>query len=304
MVLYVAGSVWAGAREVGATLAAFQWPLYVAVLALTGVNYLLRFVKWHMLLRRLGVNLPARDSLAIFVAGLSMVISPGKAGELVKPWLVTRRTGVSIATTTPALVAERLTDGIAMLALAFISIGTYASHQVMWLVVPAAVVVLGLGVLAWEGLSLAILGLLRRIPVISRVGDKLEEMYRASRVVFAPDMLAATMALSLAAWGAECVGFLLVFQGLGVEASLDAATFLYAFATVAGGAMPGGLGVSDGALAGGSVAILGVSEPVGVAAALLIRVATLWLGVLVGAVALLRFESLMGDAPVLAPAET
>ena len=38
----------------------------------------------------------------------------------------------------------------------------------------------------------------------------------------------------------------IVLEGLGQSASLDASTFLYAFATVAGGAMPGGLGVADG----------------------------------------------------------
>ena len=104
----------------------------------------------------------------------------------------------------------------------------------------------------------------------------------------------ATVLLSLVAWGAECVGCLLIFRGLGATASLDASTFIYAFATVAGGAMPGGLGVSDGALASGAAAILGMAEGPAVASALLIRVATLWFGVMLGALALLRFDRLLG----------
>ena len=58
--------------------------------------------------------------------------------------------------------------------------------------------------------------------------------------------------------------------------------------------MPGGIGVADGALIGGAVEILGVSEPISVASALLIRVATLWFGVVLGAIALLWFDRLLG----------
>ena len=49
------------------------------------------------------------------------------------------------------------------------------------------------------------------------------------------------------AWGAECLAFKLILDGTGAEAPLDASVFIYAFATIAGSAMPGGLGVSDGA---------------------------------------------------------
>ena len=71
--------------------------------------------------------------------------------------------------------------------------------------------------------------------------------------------------------------------------------FLYAFATVAGGAMPGGLGVADGVLAGGAAALIeGISQPVSVAAAILIRVCTLWIGVAIGAVALIGVSSMLG----------
>ena len=104
-----------------------------------------------------------------------------------------------------------------------------------------------------------------------------------------------TTVVSLIAWWAECVGYLLVFQGLGImDVSLDACTFLYAFATIAGGAMPGGLGVADGALVGGAIELLQVSQPAAVASALLIRVATLWFGVVMGAIALLWFDKLLG----------
>ena len=292
----MAGTVWAGFSEVGGELIGFAWWIYVPVLLLTLVNYGLRYGKWHYLLGKLGVSVSHRDNVPIYLAGLAMVISPGKIGELLKPYLVSKKTGASMATTTPALVAERLTDGIAMLMLAALSVGTYAADQAWVLGLLAAVIVVGLAVLASKTVSLGIIRLVGRLPVVGRVAGKLELMYSATRTCLAPVPLVLTILASLVAWGAECVGFLLVFEGLGVTASLDACTFLYSFATVAGGAMPGGLGVADGALVGGTVTIFETSEAVAVTSALLIRVATLWFGVVLGAFALLRFDELATTA--------
>ena len=55
-----------------------------------------------------------------------------------------------------------------------------------------------------------------------------------------------------------------------------------------------GLGMADAALAEGAVALVdGLSDPQALAGSLLIRVATLWFGVVLGAVALLRLESVL-----------
>lgn len=292
--LYLAFSIKAGVRAVGADLADFSWWLMVPVLLLVLLNYFARFLKWHYLLGKLGIRVAFWDNLMIFAAGLAMVISPGKAGELLKPYLVRVRTGANMATSIPALVAERLTDGIAMLALAALSVSTYAGDKTHYVAIPAAFIVAGLLVLAWKRLSLALLSVVARLPMVGRFGTKLEEMYLAMRACLAPGPLVATVLISVVAWWAECLAYWLVFRGFGVVASLDVCTFLYAFATVAGGAMPGGLGVADGALGlGAAELVAGITDSQAVASALLIRLTTLWFGVGIGAVALFRVGSLL-----------
>ncbi len=297
VLLFVGFSAWAGVTDVGEALLEFNWLLYVPVLLLTLLNYGLRFLKWHYLLGRLGVVINIWENLKFFVAGLAMVISPGKAGEVLKPYLVRQRTGVPMATTLPALVTERLTDGIAVLALAGLGVSTYAGDRVGYVVGPLLLCAVLLAILSHRGLSLTVLGLLGRMPGIARFSEKLREMYEAMRVCVAPGPLVLTVAVSFVAWGAECYGFQLVLNGFGLNADLGVATFLYAFATVAGGAMPGGLGVADGALAGGSLALVaGINEGQAVAASLLIRVATLWLGEVLGAIALFGLGDVLGGS--------
>lgn len=293
--LYVAGSVWAGFRELGTELGRFQWVWILPVIALTLGNYFLRFLKWHYLLGSLGVAMPWKADAWNFTAGLSMAISPGKAGELLKPYVVRAVTGTPMARTVPALITERLTDAIALLILAGVSITTFAADQVMYVIVPSVLTASGLAVLASRRLSLGILGVLGKVPLVNKVQPKLLEMYEAMRLCVAPVPLFITVAISVVAWGAECLGFQLVFTGLGVDAPFDVCFFLYAFATVAGSAMPGGIGVAEGALAVGAMQFLpGLTEAEAAAASLLTRLATLWLGVGLGALALIKVSSMLG----------
>jgi glycosyltransferase 2 family protein len=292
--LYVGGSLWVGMDKVGDALAMFEWVYIIPMALLTLTNYGLRFVKWHYLVRLLGVEMPLGENAWNFMSGLAMVISPGKAGELLKPYVVRARTGTPMATTIPALVGERITDGIAMLALAGIGITTYAADKVHYLAIPAAIIIVGLLVLSNKRLTMLCVDIVAKVPFIGRAAPKLREMVVAARVVLAPVPLVVSIALSLVAWFAECIAFWLTFKGLGVAASIEMSTFIYAFSTVAGAAMPGGLGVSDGAMAAGAVTLMGQPEGIAVAASLLVRAVTLWLGVFLGALALFKVSSMLG----------
>ena len=293
--LALGATVWAGLADVQGAFASFRWAYMVPVVALTLLNYGLRFAKWHYLLRRLGVDMPLRDDAWNFLAGLAMVISPGKAGELLKPYVVRARTGAPMARTLPALVTERLTDAIAVIILASFGVTTYAADQLHTLLLLGGAILGGLLILASPGLSLRLIDLLGQLPLVGRISPKLREMYSAMRTCASPVPLTLTILVSIVAWGGECLGYQLVFRGLGVDASLGVCTFLYASATILGGPSPGGLGVAEGALALGAVSLIpGTTEAQALAASLIIRVATLWLGVALGTGALFRLSGMLG----------
>ncbi len=312
--VYLGLWLYADYDKVAQAMARFQWWILIPVCGLTLLNYTLRFVKWRYLTRRLGVDMPIKDDAWNFASGLAMVISPGKVGELLKPYVVRELTGVPMATTTPALVTERLTDAISMLILAGIGVGVYQPGETWLLVTMSACVGAGLLVLAHEGLSLWFVRTMCRLPMLGRVGSKLEEMLVAMRSCVAPVPLLLTIGLSIVAWWAECWGFLLVFQGLGVtQATMGGCVFIYAFATLTGGVAPGGLGISDSLLAFLAAALFfcpGIegaaletcvksSIALPAAASVLIRICTLWIGVAIGAVALFKVSRMLGGSIAL-----
>ncbi len=281
-------------RQLGSALRRFDWWLALPVLALTLGNYALRFAKWEVYLRRIGVpRLGLGTSAAIFLAGFSMSLTPGKVGEVVKGLLVKRVAGTPVSRTAAVIAAERITDGLAMLGLAALGLTQFSyGRPILAAAILGGVVMVAL--LQRPHLLMAILTRFERVPLVGKVMAHAHHFLDASNVLYRPSLLVGAVVTGVISWGMECVALLLVLVGLGLDASwhlLLVATFVLSVSSVFGALsmLPGGLGVAEASVA--AMLLLLVDDPamtsgVAAAATLLIRFATLWFGVLIGFVAL------------------
>lgn len=306
IVVLVGLSLFADVRTLPQTLARFHWEWLPLILGLTLVNYGLRFVKWQYYLRLLDVQgVSVRDSLAIFLSGMTMAMTPGKVGELLKSYMLKQVAGVPISASAPIVAAERLTDGLAMVGLAAVGLIVYPFGWQALLAFLVASVIL-VGIIQSRPLVHALLGLGERLPVVSRMSHQLYALYDSTYRLLRPGSLAVAVGLGLISWSGECVAFFLVLVGLGFMPDMTLllqATFILAMATLVGSVsmLPGGLGAADASVTGLLLLLVTaapMSQPVAVAATLLIRFCTLWFGVLLGLAALLLFgRRLLTGAP-------
>lgn len=292
--IYAGFGIYLGLQKVGASLATFAYWLFLPVLALTFTNYLLRYLKWTLYLSVLGIRVPRGINLVIFLGGLSMTVTPGKIGELLKAYLLRESRGVPMARTAPVVMAERITDLLALLILMGVGFYTFRVYEVV-LYVAGALIGGFLVVVSSRTLSRLVLRVVGRLPGFSRVGDKLEEFYESTWSLFRPAPLLGSTLLSVASWFCECLGFYLVLGGFpGDGAPLLLATFIYSATTLGGVVTPGGLGVTDGSMTLLLNRTASFSAATAAAATLIIRLCTLWFAVLVGVLALLVFRRKVG----------
>jgi len=284
----------------------FAWGYVPVILALTTFNYILRGVKWHYYLHLIGVHVARGDSAAIFASGLSMAMTPGKLGELLKAWLLRARAGTPMAVSAPIIMAERLTDGIALLILASGGLLLYRSGwQVLLLIALLATAMVA--VVQSRALSLRILAALERMPALGKRAHNLRQFYESAYVLLRPRPLLTALALGVVSWSGECLAFFFVLVGLGFPATpalLVRAAFVLATSTLVGSAslLPGGLGAAEASSAALLRLVLPISAPTAVVATLLIRFCTLWFGVALGLVALLFFGKRLGSPTGQRPA--
>jgi glycosyltransferase 2 family protein len=303
--VYVGFSIWANAREVGAALGQFSWSAALAAAGLAACNYAVRWVRWEYYLRRLDLRIAARDSVLVFLAGFALTVTPGKLGEAVKALLLRQSHGIPAARTAPIVIAERITDLIALLILALFGVFTFHVDK-RFLAAGAIAVGLGLAFIGSETLAGWLFGLAERLPRFARFVPKLREFHASATTLLKPLPLVVTTALSVGSWFLECLAFWTVVHGFpGASLSLQAGTFIYSSMTVAGALsfLPGGLGVTEA----GMLALLGtfgsgIGRGTAAAATFVTRACTLWFAVAIGLGALALYSRRAG-LNATAPAE-
>ncbi len=291
VLIYVAMVFYAGRKDVTGELAHFAWALMGPILLLSLGNYGIRFIRWEVYLRRLGIKVSVWTSVSVFMAGLAMTITPGKVGEFLKSYLLKETDGIPMMRSAPVVFMERVTDLLALVALASVGVGTYYAQGTWILALSGGAMVFGLGVLMSRKVCLWLLQPLRRLPKVGGMVDGLVEAYLAAHALTRPVPLLLGLILGVIAWTCECMGFHLCFVALQHEMAPGASVFTYAFSTIAGVVSPGGLGATDASLVGIAMAISdGLTKPTAVTAAFVVRACTLWFAVAVGALFLLRFS--------------
>ena len=270
-------------------ISSFPVAYWFMVLALASANYLFRLARWHFYLKVLGINIGFVASAAIFLSGLSMVISPGRVGELAKSYFLREKRDVPIALSSSIVVTERITDLISVLLL---SAWGLVLIPYGWMVAPAILAALGLFILfavsPWGSDKLL------RLPMPRRWRPFLSTSRDAFQQVFSLKPLAVALVLGVMAWLAEGCAFWLVLSGLDTTASLGHAVSIYSVATLLGAItmLPGGLVGTEGSM----VALLqqlDLSRTLASTATFIIRVCTLWFAVLVGLIALVYVQVYM-----------
>lgn len=284
-VIYVVGAAIVGWDALRGHLAAFSTPLLLPLAGLSLANYLLRYLRWEIFLRRLDVRVPAAGSLILYFASYLMVITPGKIGEVFKAALLRERYAVPLARGVPIVLAERVYDFLGVLLLAAVGLSVWPGPLVGLrggLVAAAAVPVL-LALFQVRPIRERLLARLAARPQLARFRDGLEGGTASLGRLLEPLAALWAVALSTAAWACECVGLWLVCRGLGLDVPLGQACFIYAAGTLVGSLsfLPGGLGGTEATIVWllGKVAVAG---PPAAAAAIIIRIFTLWLAVAVG----------------------
>ena len=294
VVVYGGYAAYSGLGKMGDELRRFHWWAFGAACALAFGNYLVRWLKWEFYLARLKITGVGRvDSLLTFLSGFVLTVTPGKVGEVFKSLVLFETYGVAVARTAPIVVAERVTDVIGVVAL--IVLGSLGfSGGLLWAGLGASAVFVLLVVVSSRKLSVALIGVLERLPgPFRRIGPKLHEAYDSLATLVRPSNLVVPTLLSIGAWALECAALWVILRGFRETTGYGLSTFFYATSTLAGALVPvpGGLGVTETSLQGQLQELGHVAATAATAAMILVRFATLWFAVLVGFVSLSRSSS-------------
>lgn len=283
--LYAVAALYFGWDELRQNLMAISPQLLLVLGALSLINYALRFWRWHGYLSALEAPLPWRGSLNLYFAIYVMVITPGKIGEVFKAGILRERYGVPLAKGIPIVVAERIYDLLAVIILAVVGI-------FFW---PGPLTGMTTGLAAAAGIPVLLFLFqqprVRQVLVRKAAANKLlarhqvgvQESLDSLGILLNPRQTIFSLVLSTVAWLAECLGLYVACYGLGFPVGWGEAVFIYAAGTLVGSLsfLPGGLGGTEATIIY-LLTRLEMNGATAAAVALLVRLFTLWLAVIIG----------------------
>ncbi len=240
--------------EVGRALGQVHLGWVAITTAIALLTYLLRALRWGLILRPAG-RAGAGQLFGCTAAGFATsAVLPARAGELVRPLLLTARTRIPAAATLASILTERLLDGASVLILFAASIlvagrDLPAAHLAL---LQRAALLAGAAVVAAVALVALLLrrkeGAIRRLGRVSparfrsRVESFLSHLLEGLAVLGTPLRLAEITLWSLGLW--LVIGFQLVAlaRAFGMPLSLPE-SFIVIAVSVIGLAVPTPAGV-------------------------------------------------------------
>jgi glycosyltransferase 2 family protein len=256
-----------------------RWGLLLAAVAVATSGFLLRALRWKLLLHPLKPDTGLGNRFAAVNIGFAANnLLPARVGEFARAWAISRLEPVTVTGALGSLVVERLLDAVAVFSLLAVALlhpsfpaeATVAGRPIEALVT-TLVVVLGLLLGGVMALLLAPRLFLRIADAVARflpdraallLVDGLRSFLGGLTALQNPRLLVGALAWSFLFWGWNAVSFWVAMHAFGIEESYITALFVQGIIAlgVAVPSAPGFFGTFHAAAVVALVEVYGIGD--------------------------------------------
>ena len=260
--------------------------LLLAAVATTVPTYLIRTLRWQILLSPLGHAPFIAVFRAVIVGFTTLFLLPARAGELIRPWMLSRETSISASSAFATVIVERLCDLVAVLGLFCVwrVLPSVPGAVEIEGVTPAAILA-GASAAAALAVTFLLAGHAERVGAFGTFLSRylparaamaivafLQKFAHGLAIMRRPLPLVMSLVLSLALWASIGVCTWLTSRAFGITFPFPA-SFLISMFLVVGVAVPtpGGVGGFHAAYAFAVTRLFGATQEQAVACAIVLH---------------------------------
>ena len=289
--LYVSGLFWVDSKKDIFNQLSLLLSSLPVLLSLTSLSLLIRFGRWHWLLRKVGHKIPIKYGIASYLAGFAFTATPGKVGELLRIRYL-EPVGILPKTVVSAFIFERLIDLISVLSLSMFGAFQFG---VFWIAFFFTSFIIG-----------AIVFLIRFPKIVDVIANRFNHLgytrieklletisngIQGIKFWMTPLDIILSLISGLLSWLCLSFSFILLLNEFHVLIPFHTAISIYPISTLAGAAsmIPGGLGSTEATI----VTLLiknNLEISIATIIAIGIRFSTIWFAVVIGILMLIPLE--------------
>ena len=248
----------------------------------------IRSIRQKVFFDSLNIKLSTKQNIKLYFAGMSLMVTPGGSGELIKNRILKEKFGYSYTKTIPVLLAEKYHNMLSVIPILFFFLLFKESYEILIITSIIAVILFCIFLIVKnQKLCLNTMSKIPRKWILKEIPDNTSSFYDSLLILFKGKTLFSGLSIGIIAWLADAVAVYFCF--LAFDLNFD---FIYTtltnFAPMIVGTIlfiPGGLGVLELGMTG-LLLQSGVVISTASALVLFIRFMITWSTVIAGIIAL------------------
>jgi len=284
MIIFVGLALYSDVDQFSKTISEINYAFIPLVLIIMTAHLLLLGVRFHKLIRGLEISISLRKSISIYLAGLSLVVTPLGVGQIIKSHIIKKESGEAISKTAPVILIEKWNELISVIIiLAFLVFFESLFETQIIIIIGIVIIVILFGVMRTQFLFVFFEKLIQKIRFLKNFGEILENSQETLRKLTTKKMILEGILLTTPAKFLEAIAVFLAFQALNIDFNFLISTQIFFTAIVSGiiSFIPGGLGVTEASMLG-LITKYGGDFSIAATAVIFVRLATIWYATILG----------------------
>lgn len=240
-------------NKIASQLSEIKLEYYFPIFSLMFIALLMTGWRYQIILKKLDINLKFKDSFTIFVSGLSMLITPGGSGALIKSYLLKKKIGISMSSSTPIIFYEKWLELVSIVILIGILLfwTNYLESLIIFII---GTILAGITFFIFRysaGLNF-LNKLLMKFKFLEKFIINSEEFKKTTATLLKPSSIIQLLSLSLIIKFVIIFTVFLIFQSFNSELDIFSSAQIYFTSTLIGilTLIPGGIIVTETGMLG------------------------------------------------------
>ena len=265
----------------------FKYELLPLILLLVSISWTPLLVRWQILLKKNNINIPIKKSFLLFLGGMSMSITPGHVGELIKSQLIKTIYNIPRTKTAPIIFVEKFYDLTGAIIASIIGI-IILGMDISIILISVSILIVIIFLVYYRPLFEFILKRVTKTKFFSKYSENISDSYEIVRNSTTPQISSISFGLSVLYWIIISVAVHFILLSFGIESiSILKTISIYSSSVIIGAIsfIPGGLGITEGSLIG-LFSLEGIDISLALILSVMIRILTMWYSVSIGFICL------------------
>ena len=279
------GALFVPWHDVGPYLLRMKPTTYGLIVLLGTAYYVVRVIRYHYMLRVLGMRRSFRRTLVAYLEAQPISLLPG--GEAFRTVTLKKQAKVPMASGVPVVFIQSFTENIGLIILALVS-ALALKRQVLIILVAALIYLLVLVLIRTRRTAERSRRLLNKLPFVNLAKHKFHGFVKRNHTLLSGSSLIILMVSGLLSSLFASALMFVIARDMNIDLTIAEAVIGFSLPMVLQNVtfLPGGIGVNEQSSVG-ILVLLGAKFPAAVALTIVMRIVTLGLGVVLGLGAIL-----------------